>query len=278
VREATGNAERIGLVLAVAIPAGLLTLWATPRPAQPAEMPALVLPAPAVARAIADEDALAATAPEDDEDETLRRRLYLAEGRAEVRMNDSPDDYQTRRANLTMFVQRIAARDPHEVAAIRARDVTRMLPALRGEGGLNSDDRAAELGGFPALLARYGAIVNERRVAPEIVIRTMFHARWNTTHGLPLTDGMDTLHLRAYHGWLALEGGEAPLAMRIEALEPFAAAGGWRVWEARGALAFESGAFAEARGDYERAYELGGSVRLRNLALGAEAAEIAANE
>ena len=273
----SGVAERIGLVLAISIPAGLLTLWASPRAAQPAEMPALVLPAPEVAREIAAEDALAASAPTGDEDEVHRRTLYLAQGLAEVRMDDTPEEAQRRAANLALLLRRIAARDPAEVAAIRARDVTRMLPALRGEG-LSSNERASEIGVFPAMLERYGAIVDGRRVAPELVIRTMFLARWNAMHGLPLTDGMDELRLRAYHGWLALEGGRAPIGMRIEALEPFAAAGGWRVWEARGVLAYESGAFGEARGDFERAYELGGSVRLRNLALGAQRAEIEANE
>jgi hypothetical protein len=166
----------------------------------------------------------------------------------------------------------IAARDPHALAAARARDVTRMLPALRGEGGLTGTQRASELGVFPAMLERYGAIVAGRRIAPELVIRTNFAARWNVIHGLAMTDGMSRLELRAYYGWLALEGGTAPLGMRMEAVDAYAAAGGTRVWEARGVLAFEAGEMAEARSDFERACDLTGSLRLRNHALAALAA------
>ena len=273
-----GRAERSGLMLAICIPAALIALWVSPRPARPAEMPALVMPASEVARAIADEDALAAAAPDDDDDETHRRTLYLQHGLAEVRMDDAPDEFETRAANLAMLARRIFDRDPHELAAVRARDVTRMMPALRGEGGLAEADRASELGVFPRMLERYGAITDGRRVAPELVIRTMFHARWNAMHGIPMTEGMDALHERAYYGWLALEGGEAPLGMRMEAVDAYAAAGGWRVWETRGALAYASGEMAEARGDFERAWDLGGSLRMRNYALGAQQAELEAEE
>lgn len=262
------SAELVGLVLAVSIPAGLIALWASPRPARPAEMPALVLPAPEVAAAIAAQDALAAEAV-DSEEETQRRRLYLAQGLAEVRMDDSPEQYEARASGLTQLARMIAARDPHELAAARARDVTRMLPALRAEGDLDATERAQELGVFPRMLERYGAIVDGRRIAPELVVRTNFLARWNGIHGLVLTDGMGPVELRAYYGWLALEGGEAPVGMRREAVEAYAAVGGTRVWEARGMLAYEAGEMAEAHAAFAQAADLTGSLRLRNHALAA---------
>jgi hypothetical protein len=264
----SSRAELIGLVLAISLPAGLLTLWATPRAARPAEMPALVLPAPEVARAIADQDALAADAV-DDEMEANRRRLYLASGLAEVRMDATQEEFTARAAGLAQLARTIAARDPHALAAARARDVTRMLPALRGEGHLTATERASEMGVFPQMLERYGAIVDGRRIASELVIRTNFMGRWNVMHGLPPTDGMSQLERRAYYGWLALEGGAAPLSMRVDAVEAYAAAGGTRVWEARGVLAYESGELAQAHSDFEHAYELTGSLRLRNHALAA---------
>ena len=82
-----------------------------------------------------------------------------------------------------------------------------------------------------------------------------------------MTEGMDDVRLRAYHGWLALEGGEAPLSMRRAALERYAAVHGARVLEARGTLEYDAGAFVEARRAFEAAYGLTGSVRLRNHAL-----------
>jgi hypothetical protein len=275
----SSRAELIGLVLAISIPAGLIALWASPRAARPAEMPPLVLPAGEVRAALAAEDALAATAiDEDDEDEVRRRSLYLAQGLSEVRMDDSPEEASARARGLAAIVHHIAESDPDAVAAIRARDVTRMMPALRGEAHLGATDRASELGVFPDMLERYGAIVNGHRVAPELVIRTMFFARWNAIHGLPMTAGMSELQARAYYGWLALEGGAAPTGMRIEALDAYAAAGGTRVWEARGVLAFESGELAEARSDFERACDLTGSLRLRNHAIAAVEAAAAGSE
>ncbi len=272
-RARSGRPELIGLVIAISIPAGLVALWASPRPARPAEMPALVLPATEVARAIAEQDALAASAT-DDEDETQRRTLYLAQGLSEVRMDDSPEEASGRAMNLARLARGIAERDPQALAAVRARDVGRVMPALRGEGELSDTQRAAELGVFPAMLERYGAVIEGHRVAPELVIRTMFHARWNAIHGIAMTDGMTRLQLRAYYGWLALEGGTAPIGMRIEAVDAYAAAGGTRVWEARGVLAFEAGELAEARSDFERACDLTGSLRLRNHALAAERAAL----
>jgi hypothetical protein len=272
-RARSGRAELIGLVVAVCVPAGLIALWASPRPARPAEMPALVLPAPEVARVLAAQDALAASAV-DDEDETQRRALYLAQGLSEVRMDDSPEQAQARSVQLVRLARRVAERDPQMLAAIRARDVARVMPALRGEAPRDETERASELGVFPAMLARYGAVIEGHRVAPELVIRTMFFARWNAIHGLVLTDGMSPLELRAYYGWLALEGGAAPIGMRIEAVDAYAAAGGTRVWEARGVLAFESGEWAEARSDFERACDLTGSLRMRNHALAAEQAAL----
>lgn len=270
----SGRAELIGLILAISIPAGLIAVWASPRPARPAEMPPLVLPAAEVARAIAEEEALAAEAPDDDEDETQRRQLYLAQGLAEVRMDDTPEEAAARSAQLAFLTQRIAARDPEEIPRIRARDVHRMWPVLRGEGHLGATERASELGVFPAMLERYGLVIGGHRVAPELVVRTSFHARWNAIHGLEMTDGMSALQRRAYYGWLVLEGGQAPTGMRIEAIDAYAAAGGTRVWEARGVLAFESGELAEARGDFERACDLTGSLRLRNHALAAQVAAV----
>jgi hypothetical protein len=274
-RTANGNAERIGLILAIVIPSALVAYWASPRAARPSEMPPLVLPAIDVRRSIAREDALAEQVV-DDEREERRRHLYLEHGLREVHADDAPEEAVTRRIQIESVVREIVENGGDDaIAAARARDITRMLPALRATGQdaeLDATERASELGLFPSMLARYGAIVDGRRVAPEIVLRTLFAARWNAIHGRPMTEGMDDVRLRAYHGWLALEGGDAPLSMRETALDHYAAAHGSRVFEARGVLLFEAGELVEARQSFARAYELTGSVRLRNHALACEAA------
>lgn len=261
----SGRAELAGLVLAIALPAGLVAFWASPRAARPVEMPALVLAASDVRAEIAEQDRLAAAAAE-DEHEHRRRTLYVETNHAEIEASDSPEVVARRTAELQHLVAERASSGADAVAAIRARDVQRMLAALRGE---TDDDRAGELGIFPETLERYGAVAHGVRVAPEIVIRAMFMARWNAIAGLPLTDGLSPVALRAYHGWLAMEGGSASLALRQAGLDHFAEVGGWRVLEGRGVLAFEAGDFAEAQADFEQAYERVGTVRLRNHALAA---------
>ncbi len=274
---AKGNerAERVGLILAIVIPAALVSYWASPRAARPLEMPGLVLPAPAVRASIAEEEALAAAAP-DDELEQHRRRLYLEHGLREVHADDSPEAAAGRRLEMSAVMDEIVAADGEDaIARIRARDVSRMLPALRStgqDGELDATERASELGLFPLMLVRYGAILDGRRVAPEIALRALFTARWNAIHGRPMTEGMDPIRLRAYHGWLALEGGPAPLSMRLMALDHYAEVEGPRVLEARGTLEYEAGEFVAARQSFERAYAMTGSVRLRNHALACQVA------
>lgn len=265
--------ERLGLVLAIAIPAGLSTLWATPRPAPPSEPPVLALPAADVAAELAAQEALAARAP-DTEDEVRRRRLYLEHGLAEVQRNDFPEQAAQRAAALAQLRVALEAEGDDAVAAARARDVARVMPALRGEDGETDETRASELGAFPAMLERYGAVIAGHRVAPELVIRTMFHARWNAIHGLAPTEGMSAVARRAYFGWLAVEGGNAPVGMRLEALDAYAAAGGTRVLETRAWLEHEAGDAAAAGADYERACDQTGSVRLCNHALAELQAEL----
>ena len=268
------RAERIGLILAIVLPAALVSYWASPRPAPPSEMPTLALPASEVRASIAAEDALAERAP-DDALEQRRRRLYLEHGLREVHADDAPEAAAARRAEIDAVMAEIAAEGEDQIAAMRAADVTRMLPALRStgqDGALDATERAQELGLFPQMLRRYGAIADGRRVAPEIVLRTLFAARWNAIHGRPMTEGMDETRLRAYHGWLALEGGEAPLSMRRAALDHYGEVGGPRVFEARGVLETRAGDLSTARQAFERAYAMSGSVRLRNHALSCEVA------
>jgi hypothetical protein len=128
------------------------------------------------------------------------------------------------------------------------------------------------LGGFRQSLERWGAIANGRRAAPEMVVRALFAARWNAVHSLPLTDGFDAVHLRAYHGWLALYGDAAGSGLRAAALDAYERAGGMYANEVRGILAFRGGAYEEATDAWTRAFAVSGVLRMRNHAIAATAA------
>lgn len=255
--------------LAVLLPSVLVAIWLTPRAAIPAELPPLALDREAVRASIEREHELAGRAPE-GEDATLRRELYEAQNLAELR-GEAREVGEHRRARLREVVARIeAAHGPEAIAAIRAADVERMIPALASGG--DDEERARALGDFRSALERWSALDGARRVAPEIVIRTLFAARWNAIHGAPLTAGLDDVRLQAYHGWLGLHGDAAEGAMRAGALAAYAAAGGPHADEARGVLAWRAGDWALAEDAFRRAHAASGSVRLRNHAIAASIA------
>ncbi len=265
---ADGLAATLGLVA----PALLSGIWLAPRAASPAEIPPLVLEAAAVRPALAASRALAARAP-DDALEQARRTLYLASGRAEARGEDQGVG-ALRRAELRRAVAEFAHVHGEEgLRAVRARDVERMLPALAGQG--DEDARRAEIGAFGTMLERWGAVVDGVRVADELVVRTLFFARWNGIHSLPLDADFSPLEQRAYQGWLALHGEVADGAMRAEALDRFAALDTEAeadAHEARGMLAWQAGEFSLAEAAFSAGYGHTGQIRLRNLAIAAAAA------
>ena len=175
---------------------------------------------------------------------------------------------ESRRARLRDAIARVVEVQGDEaIAAMRAADVERMIPALAGAGG--DEARARVMGDFRGALERWGAVHGNRRVAPELVVRTLFAARWNAIHGLALTDGLDEVRVQAYHGWLALHGDAAEGPMRAGAVEAYAAAGGPHADEARGVLAWRAGDWAVAEDSFRRAYAATGSTRLRNHAIAA---------
>lgn len=248
------------------MPGIVCALWLAPRAAIPTEMPPLVLREAEVGASIAEEHALASRAPE-GEHAARRRELYGEQNLAELRGDDHALG-ERRRALLRVEIAALGEEHGEEaIAATRAADVERMIAALAGTG--SEDTRAAALGGFRRSLERWGAIDADRRVAPEIVVRTLFVARWNAVHGLPLTDGLDPVRLRAYHGWLALHGEAADGALRAAALDAYREAGGPYAHEARGVIAWRNGDYEGAAAAFTRAHEVGGSVRLRNHAFAA---------
>jgi hypothetical protein len=259
----------LALSFAVAISVGI-AIFALPRPVAPDGPPALVI-TEAEAREVRERDAeTAASAPTVAEAEALGA-LYAEYSRREIAGGDSQAG-ATRRITVIASAAR-AFRATHgepAIAGLRATAVTDAERALAGE--LTEARRAELLGTFEQVLARYGAIEGDSVIAAPFVVRTLFAARWNTAHGLPATLGMSDTELRAYWGWLALEADGAPIGTRLAALDAYEEAGGARAAEARGALLYEAGRTLEAANAYQRAFEEGGSLRLRNHALAAFAA------
>ncbi len=254
--------DLVALLVALLVPTAIVARWAQPRAAIPTEMPALASPSSDVAADLAAERALAERAPTSDT-EVRRRELYRAQGLAEVRADDTPSSSTTRMTDLADLAATLSAAG--DLDAARAADIARGMAALRGEG--TAAERAREAGMFAASLRRWGAERDGRRVASELVVRALFHARWNAVHAVPLTEGMSPVRLQAYHGWLALHADAAPAPLRAQAIAAYAAAGGARASEAEGVLAHRDGEAEVARAAFLRAYDETGSVRLRNHAL-----------
>ncbi len=80
-------------------------------------------------------------------------------------------------------------------------------------------DLQAYLGSFPSILERYHVFVDGIRTAPLLVDQTLFHARWNAIHELPLDANFCAEEQVAYDAWLGLQGRSMSIARRFEALK-----------------------------------------------------------
>ncbi|MFW6051419.1 MAG: hypothetical protein ACODAU_09605 [Myxococcota bacterium] len=253
------------LLLLIAASGTAGTWMALPQAVPPREPPSLVVDRGATARVIDADRRLAAEAPRSEAVLALRR-LVTEQGAAEVGPGEPAGSVDRRRAALRRAADRIL-RD-HGVRALlatRAAAVERLGPALSGRE--DDEARAGLLGSFPRMLDRYALRVRGARIAPFFVVRTLFKARWNALVGRSLTWELVPVERLAYFGWLALHAHGADPALRLDALERFAAEGGARVDEARAVLALAAGRRVEAARAMEDALAAHGGLRLRNHAL-----------
>lgn len=262
---------QLALVLVVTTPVMLLWAWSRPIAAPPTEMPPLTLAPNSVRTQIADDERLAAAEP-DSEEAAERRRRYQAANVGEYDAADFPGEARERVWRLMAATNGLVEEHGEEVIAqLRAADVARAERALRGE--LAAGDAISELGGFLRMMERYGMAAGGQQLAPRFVVRTAFAARWNAMHGRDLTDGFSDVERRAYWGWLALHAVDAPMDLRMEAIEHYEAASGERADEARGVLLYDYEDMPAAEEAFVTAYQERGAFRLRNHALAAAAAE-----
>jgi hypothetical protein len=254
----------------VAAAAVIGAFLAVPQAVDPWEMPSLVLDRTAVADAIERDQALAEQAPEDAEAKTLRS-LFLDHGRSEVNPPYAVTAYDQRQAAIHRATKALIDRHGRAVLdAMRARAVEELLRALADRTPEGDDDYAqGVLGGFPYVLSEYGAVHRGVLVAPELTVRALYKARWNSIHRLPFVEGLSRIELQAYWGWLALHGWGKPLARREDALVEFRKAGGFGAEEAAALFDLLEGRPDRASRSLEKLYVARGELRLRNLALGA---------
>ncbi len=254
--------------LLVLAPSCALLLLALPRPVTPKHPPALRLPARQVAAAIARDRDLARAAPGSKTARHLEE-LLSQKGESEREPTEPVPVYEKRRARFSRTIVKLRNESGERaVLALRARALEKLEAAL--DLTLSEKQAQSILGSFPVLLQRYGATRDGRIVAPHFVIRTMFKARWNIIHSLEPTYGLSRIERLAHFGWLALHADDAPISLRLQALEQYAAAGGQRVPEARGVLQFLAGDYASAAESFEKARRNRGTLRLRNYALAAQ--------
>lgn len=239
----------------------LLVLW-LPRPTIPTHPPALALEERPVRAQLALDKERARTLPLDEDVEELQA-LFLESGRQEVGPTQQAFDLKRRLDRSNALVTRIsAAHGPEAIQGLRAAAAEALEPVLRGE--VTGDQRDALLGNFPNVLARHHATIDGHPVAPRLVIRTLYKARWNALCGLPNASGFSAIEGQAYFGWLALHAEDVPLTMRMQAIPEFELAGGAHVDEAAGVLLYQAGHYAEARAAFERSYDKAPSLRVRN--------------
>ncbi len=256
------------LIVAAMAAACCAVLLALPQAVFPREGPGLALDPAAVRDVLRHEERFEPIAGEkvDRLDE-----LFAAQGRAETSDGEPREVFEARRQELAEAVAALRADAGDEaLAALRAQALRELEPALAGE--LGSSEEEAFLGSFPRMLERYGAMKDGRLVAPFFVARTLYKARWNSIHGLPLTDGFAPVELQAYHGWLALHAHDAPAERRLAALEAYAEAGGAGAAEARAYFAALAGRPEEAAVRYGELWEQRGDLRARNHAFAIQGA------
>lgn len=189
--------------------------------------------------------------------------LYEAQGLAEVGEGESEEEFETRGRSIQATVAQVRAEGGDEViASLRAQVVEGLDGALRGE----RDDEGGFLGSFPRMLERYGAMQDGERVAPDIVLRALFAARFNGIVGAELTDGLSDVELQGYWGWLALGATDVPRERRAQALGAYVEAGGLDGNEAMAWFAYEDRDYANAARFYGRGGD-DGNLRLRNHAI-----------
>jgi len=229
------------------------------------QTPSLTLPVEPVLAALAAEAKSASQAPDTPAAVKLDA-LWLAHGRA-IRDGIEPTHVRLARRPAMQDAPEVVfkeSRDP-SVLALRAAPAERLEAAL----DIKLDPAVAKdvLGDFALMLEGEGCARDGELIAPRFVVRTLYKARWNIAYGLPPPYALNNIEQRAYYGLQALHGERLPIEQRMAALVTYARIGGTRANEAAGVLLHRSQQPRIAAGAFQMAYDIAGTLRLRNALL-----------
>jgi hypothetical protein len=259
-------------LLATALACSIVVLYA-PRPVLPSQLPALRLDAARVARQAEQEQALRASGqrllPDPAREELTA--AYLEEGLVELEPRVDQAQVQQQREQRSQLTRKVLASLGRQgFAAYRALLVEEAMRALYSEQAeaRDSDRARGLLGGFPALLERYGyADAAGQLVAPPLSVRSFYKARLNLIFERPVTEGFSAIELQAYEGFHALHAGGLPPELRAQAAARFYRAGGQDGAEAFGIWLFHGGQLDDALALLGKAAATGHTLASRNMML-----------
>ncbi len=263
----------VRLLLCVVLAGCAAIVISLPIPVPPGEPPSLVVRRWEDRASSERLHTLAEQAPEGEAGSAVVRAFESA-GRIEMGAVPRTDLELERVAQAALAARReLAARHgPQALAAVRARLVIEFERSLDERGPPATDSRDPRIGGFGSALVRWHALRDGVLVAPRLVLRTLYAARFNTIVGLPATSGFGRAERRAYFGWLALHALDVERSLRVAAASAYLDAGGGAVAEeALARQLYEDGANIPSAHAYERLYARTRSVRHRNHALAATA-------
>jgi hypothetical protein len=247
-----------------------LVLVAMPRAIAPSEMPALELSAAAVARVTREDAERAASAPNSAAAQELMARFWSFGSSEAAALEDFNLATQRKRALHRLYDRVVAVDGATAALKLREQALVKFEAAL--DGSLSKTESDAVMGLFANVLIEHQVTRDGEELAPHFVLRTLYKARWNRMLDLAPDLGFAQVERFAYFGWLGLHADNLPLAMRRQALQKYAAAGGPNAAEAQGVLAFLAQDYAESVRSLERAYGEAPSLRVRNYLRGARVA------
>ncbi|MEM7448797.1 MAG: hypothetical protein AAF355_11200 [Myxococcota bacterium] len=264
VRRAMSPASARLILLSTAVGCTIVLLF-LPRPNTPTDLPPLLLDVHEADQVTYGDRALYSQYRPTPESRQLEEILH-EEGEAALRTVETPAEFRDRRNRVAQAYQTLRqVQGETAILELRAKMTEEAFLGLKG--ALRPAKRRKVLGAFGGHLQKYGAVSDGVLVAPPLVVRALYKARWNVAAGRKNLADFAPVERQAYWGWLALGRSGAETTRRLAALKQFEAAGGELPTGAVGVLAYFGGDMAEASRLFDEEYRRHGSLRFRNWAL-----------
>jgi len=267
--DATVSRAGLRLVACAIFAACLSVVLMIPTPVAPRELPTLVVTHAHDAAQLAHLREFAARAPSSESARALEAAVAHA-GRREVHHVASDSELANEDIEIASRRDAVITHDGRTaITALRSKAVLAFVDAF--EVDVAPDRETAPIfGSFHAALARWGVVRDARLVAPALVVRVLYAARWNVIVRLPPTSGFGRAERRAYFGWLLLHAPGLSRDARRDAVFAFGETTDVReASEAIAVLEFAEDDFLAASTTFAGLARTRGDLRLRNAALAA---------